>query len=453
MKAVALILAFIASTALADPVRVNGKTCSGTDKFSALTVTNGVGTFACSADSGGGGGVTVEEADGAPTVAADTIEFDQADGFAVTDEGSGDVQVDLTLAGDVDGSGGATDLDEAAVETELESVLDLADMQGSVGVTKGGTGVTTIADDQVVVGTGADTTAAKTLPDCDADNQTLQYDQTTSAWICGDDDTSAGGYATIRDNGSAETQRTQLNILSGLNMSATCADDAVTPETDCTFATSATPSFTGATISNNGSLLLKEATGNGTDHIALQSPAALASPITITFPEIVAPGLLRTDASGNLSVRDDIYFDVLSTPATCAVSASYCNIFAYTPGASRGVRLTARIIVDSDSTTVAPQFRVSSADTGYTGICHWVLWDKATGTTTAPAYVNTAIGTAPADTASTAWPSTANTIVEVECGLQADASPGVINVEWQLETGTSPLQVVRDGSYLVVGQY
>lgn len=39
---------------------------------------------------------------------------------------------DPTLAGDVDGAGSANDLDEAAVESELEGVLDLQDLQGAV---------------------------------------------------------------------------------------------------------------------------------------------------------------------------------------------------------------------------------------------------------------------------------------------------------------------------------
>lgn len=42
------------------------------------------------------------------------------------------LSADPTLAGDVDGLGSANDLDEAAVESELESVLDLADMQGTL---------------------------------------------------------------------------------------------------------------------------------------------------------------------------------------------------------------------------------------------------------------------------------------------------------------------------------
>jgi hypothetical protein len=43
-----------------------------------------------------------------------------------------DLQGSLTLAGDVDGAHGATDLDEASVEAELEAVLDLQDQQGAV---------------------------------------------------------------------------------------------------------------------------------------------------------------------------------------------------------------------------------------------------------------------------------------------------------------------------------
>lgn len=141
----------------------------------------------------------------------------------------------------------------------------------------------------------------------------------------------------------------------------------------------------------------------------------------------------------------------LAADVTCAVSASYCTIWSITPAASQSVAIRAHILIVTGSTTVAPQFRVSSADTGYVGICTWTLYDKATATTTAPAYVNTAIAAAPADTASTAWPVTTITQVEVNCALQADASPGAILIEWQLETGTSPTQTVKAGSYYSMG--
>lgn len=47
---------------------------------------------------------------------------------------------ELVLAGDVNGTANANDLDEAAVEVELEGVLDLPDLQGILTAAKGGTG-------------------------------------------------------------------------------------------------------------------------------------------------------------------------------------------------------------------------------------------------------------------------------------------------------------------------
>jgi hypothetical protein len=48
------------------------------------------------------------------------------------------------------------------------------------------------ADDQVLVSDSAVAATWRNVPDCDADNQTLAYDQTTNAFSCGDDDTAAG---------------------------------------------------------------------------------------------------------------------------------------------------------------------------------------------------------------------------------------------------------------------
>lgn len=53
-----------------------------------------------------------------------TLEDARVDGSLEADE--------LTLAGDVDGAANANDLDEGAVETELEGVLDLSDLQGQI---------------------------------------------------------------------------------------------------------------------------------------------------------------------------------------------------------------------------------------------------------------------------------------------------------------------------------
>lgn len=49
---------------------------------------------------------------------------------------------EVVLAGDVDGAANANDLDEAAAESEIESVVDLVDCQGTLSIAKGGTGQT-----------------------------------------------------------------------------------------------------------------------------------------------------------------------------------------------------------------------------------------------------------------------------------------------------------------------
>ena len=64
----------------------------------------------------------------------------------------------------------------------------------TVPVTKGGTNLTTIAANQVWVGTAADTVAAKTVPSCsNATTSKLLYDNATQTWSCGTDQTSGGG--------------------------------------------------------------------------------------------------------------------------------------------------------------------------------------------------------------------------------------------------------------------
>lgn len=74
-------------------------------------------------------------------VGRDTAGVGQAEQLTVSSgiafTGSGGIIVDpsgFTLTGDVDGAGNANDLDEAAVEAELEAVLDVADLQGFAAV-------------------------------------------------------------------------------------------------------------------------------------------------------------------------------------------------------------------------------------------------------------------------------------------------------------------------------
>lgn len=58
------------------------------------------------------------------------------------------------------------------------------------------------------------------------------------------------------------------------------------------------------TIFDQGDLRLREASGNGTNHIAMQAAATMAADYTITWPSAVAGGagfVLSSDTSGNLS--------------------------------------------------------------------------------------------------------------------------------------------------------
>jgi hypothetical protein len=96
-----------------------------------VTATAGSNTTTVVDDSHAHTGATISALDAADTTAG-TFADARVDGSLEADE--------LTLAGDVDGAANANDLDEAAVESELEAVLDLADLQGALTPAKGGTG-------------------------------------------------------------------------------------------------------------------------------------------------------------------------------------------------------------------------------------------------------------------------------------------------------------------------
>lgn len=297
--------------------------------------------------------ITVDLAAAATALAADPADCATSTHFAVGSVASGaatceaiadvdvpnNITIDLAAActalaadgGNCSGNNFALGVDTAGAGQCAQPAF--SNLSGAATIAQGGTTETASTEDAVLVGASTTDWAPKVIPDCDADNQVLHYDQTGNAFSCGDDDTAAGG----------------PTILTG--------------------------------------------------------------------------------------------------QVNCAVSASYCTIFSYTPSASKTIYLTANLIIDSGSTTVAPQFRVSSADSGYTGRCSWELFAAAVATTTAPIWVHTAIGTAPADTAGTTWGSVDPQPVELHCVLIADASPGAILIEWQLETGTSPTQSILVGSY------
>jgi hypothetical protein len=102
----------------------------------------------------------------------------------------------------------------------------------AIDISKGGTTETASTEDAVLVGAGTTDWAPKVLPSCsNATTSKLLYDNSTNAFSCGTDQTSAGGgYATVQEEGGGLTQRTILNFAGA---SVTCADD--TTRTTCTF--------------------------------------------------------------------------------------------------------------------------------------------------------------------------------------------------------------------------
>jgi hypothetical protein len=110
-----------------------------------------------------------------------------------------------------------------------------SNLSGVASVPQGGTGIASRVDDDLVVGTGANTTATKILPSCsNATTSKLLYDSAANSFSCGTDQTSAGGgYATILDEAGVLTARTSLNFT-GAGVS--CVDNAGATRTDCTIA-------------------------------------------------------------------------------------------------------------------------------------------------------------------------------------------------------------------------
>lgn len=80
------------------------------------------------------------------------------------------------------------------------------------------------------------------------------------------------------------------------------------------------------TISNQNDLRLSEASGNGSNYIAMHAAASMASNYTITWPNAVAGGagfVLSSDASGNLSWISPSSLSISVAEATATATVHY----------------------------------------------------------------------------------------------------------------------------------
>lgn len=98
-----------------------------------------------------------------------------------------------------------SNLSGAATDAQISNTITLdnltqittraiSDTTGTLGVTRGGTGLTTIAVDRTLVATADDTLTATALPSCsNATTSKLLYDTATHTFSCGTDQTGGGG--------------------------------------------------------------------------------------------------------------------------------------------------------------------------------------------------------------------------------------------------------------------
>lgn len=232
---------------------------------------------------GGGSGNSFETIDapaGTDPVAdssTDTLALTAADGLAITgNSGTDTLAFSLTLAGDVDGSGSANDIDETAVESELEGVMDLQDMQGAV--TDGqvpntltldlpGSTLTSMDDDKVLVGTGVGTSSYVTISNCDDTTEKLDWNGT--AFNCQTDASGGGSGDNITVNATAATD---AKFLDG--------------DIDWTIATGPTPDEITATVACSGCIDVTDigADAVGASEIATGGVDLASGDVTGTLP-------------------------------------------------------------------------------------------------------------------------------------------------------------------------
>lgn len=132
-----------------------------------------------------------------------TVTYDYTEDPVSLNSGSGEFSGTLPVAsggtGSTTSSGARSNLGAAASGANSDITSLTGTFTTPLGAANGGTAVSAIADDQIVVGTGTNTTAVKTIPDCQAGNQLL-YTQSSNTFSCEADGASGTGTIKIIQN-------------------------------------------------------------------------------------------------------------------------------------------------------------------------------------------------------------------------------------------------------------
>lgn len=236
----------------------------------------------------------------------------------------------------------------------------------TVPVTKGGTGLTTVASNQVLVGTAADTFTAKTLPSCsNATTSKLLYDNATQTWSCGTDQTSAGGGGNPGGSHGSIQYFSDAGTFGGMSGVGTDGTDLILVERS----THATDPASGTSV-----LYLF-------DHYGAGSPAGLQiGSAALAFDQHVSPyPFMRSDDAWWGCVLPGAHNSTTYTVTGRAVAGSATGTAAAVTWASTDAR-TRQIWIQHPAAATANTNAGYRANTDYVwrgnaaGIGGWLWW-------------------------------------------------------------------------------
>lgn len=136
-------------------------------------------------------------------------------------------------------------------------------------------------------------------------------------------------YQTVKANGSAQTQRGNINLIPGSNVTISCVDNSGANQTDCTFTAAST--VPARTCNSNGCyMLFPDGTIYAWGVVTAPTSGGTSVNVGITFPGTFTANPTLTVSGGSQPDGNDdayvVYFKGLSTGGATAVVRCAINI-------------------------------------------------------------------------------------------------------------------------------